>query len=145
MDIKKKPNGKSLDDPRRQIEESFKLDPTVTVTLGDKKYLLEFDNTAAKEIFKAIAYNMLSDPDIVARLNDPNSVGVILYWGLKRHHPEITEEEADRLLTAKHRLYITSTLIQAMTGFVPDLATGDDKESPAEAVKDPTQPLVPSG
>jgi hypothetical protein len=143
-----KPNGsangldKLIDE---QISSSFKADPTVTVTLGGKEYTLEYDNRAAKDIFKDTGINLLSDAIIVDALNNPEHVSKILLRGLQRHHPDkFTEDQLDEFLTIKHRAYILRQVLRAMTGFIPELPDREP-ESPADVPLDPPQPPVPSG
>jgi len=153
-----KPNGKataipiaSPADRITQIQEavasSFKLDPYVKITLKGKEYTLEFNNTAAKGVYKDTGFNPISDALNFERWVDPEFIGAVLYHGLKCHHPDMTQEVADNLITMRQGLYIRDTLIKALTTPLPDIPDDyvPDKESPIEIVTDPMQPPVPSG
>jgi len=148
MDISKTTsNG---DDRRKWIEESFKLDPIVTIMLKGKEYQLEFNNYAVKGILKDTGYNLMSKEPRLAYMHSPEIFGAFLYYGLKTHHPEMTQEEADKLYSLKHYLYVLDRITKAVTLFMPEL-TEEEKamvmasEKVPEVVEDPTKPPVPSG
>lgn len=124
---------------KKQIEESFSLDPTVTVTLKNKPYTLEVNNYAIKGVLKDVGFNLLNEAFNRERMNDPRIMGSMLHWALKTHHPELSQDDADKLYTYRQQLYISGKLIQAIQLFLPEPKPEDTAGGQAAAaVQDPT-------
>ena len=149
MDIKRSEAEAALVQQRKEIEETFKLDPLVKIQLKGVEYTLEYNNLSVKGIYKDTGYNLLSTSLGKDQMDDPNVMGALLFYGLKTHHDAMTQEEADKLYTYRHVVYIMSRITTALELFVPassnkDLADPDEAGSP-QVSEDPTKPPVNSG
>lgn len=124
----------------QQLMEMEQLEPSVPIKLRGNDYTLEYNNRAVKEIFAATGLNLLSDP-LGPHLTNPTTLSALIYWGLKKHHPDLTTEESDDLFGPRLHLYIQSRIAKAMTLFLPDLKEMPprpkeaDKASPLELLK----------
>jgi hypothetical protein len=133
---------------RKRVEETWKLDPLVKITLpGIKKEMtLEFDNAAMKGIFLESGINLL-DGSWGKELTHPVNLGLMLYWGLKRHQT-ISQEDVDKAYGARHIAYIQTKLGEALQPFYPDISDLEPKpklEVVPGKVADPTKKPPPSG
>lgn len=149
MDIKGSEAEAALEQQRKEIEETFKLDPQVTIKLKGAEYTLEYNNLAIKGIYKDTGYNLLSTTLGKEQMDDPNIMGALMYYGLKTHHEDMTQEEADKLYTYRHMVYIMSRITSALQLFIPE-SSKRDLTDPGEAgspqvAEDPTNPPVDSG
>lgn len=126
---------------KQRVRETFKLDPTVTVTLKGQDYKLEFNNYAAKHILLDVSHNLINQPLTLALLSDPVFLGAIFWRGLETNHPELGQEGADKLLTAQHFLYIVDKIKTAVTAFMPDMS--DVEVTEPDGTDAPTDPPKP--
>ncbi len=152
MDIKRNRDKAALEQDRKEIGDSFKLDPRVPIQLKGKEYTLEFNNFAVKGVYKDTGYNLLSTPLDKEQMNNPDIMGALLYYGLKTNHDDMTQDSADKLCTYIHQLYILSRLHAALDLFLPESAKKELEglSDPGEAgspqvAEDPTKPPVDSG
>lgn len=146
MELDTKLDAKQIARVGKAVDESFKLEPSLTVVLRGKGYTLEFDNMAAKGILRDTGQNILTESG-ANLLDHPDHLGSILYWGLKRHHEDMTQDESDGLLVLRHRFYITKRIMEAMSLSIPDADEDNQPEGGLELTppKNPTKPPVPSG
>ena len=131
---------------RRRIERTFQLDPTVSITLKGKAYTLEYNNYAVKGILRDTLFNMLARGLDKEALESPDILGAALYWGLKTHHPDLSQDDADKLYTYRHYGYIISKITDAVSLFTADMSDFelDTPLEPSEE-SDPTKPPTPIG
>ncbi len=124
---------------RKRVQDTFKLDPTVIITLKKVDYTLEFDNAAIKGILKDTGYNLMSTAFSQDQMQDPIVMGSMLYWGLKANHPDMTQERADSLFSARLYPYILEKLRQALSMFLPDMSDVQiQKPGDVKPSEDPT-------
>lgn len=114
----------------------LKLDPIVTIILGDKEYKLELDNRAAKDIYKDTGFNMLGS-SIRSDILNPILVGSILHRALQRHHKAMTAEKVDTLIEFRKYLYIRDKILSCLELFCPDMADMLPKEQEETTEEDP--------
>lgn len=134
-----------LDKVGERVQATFKLDPQVAITLKGKDYILEFNNYAVKGIFKETDFNLMGSAFTLAQMQNPRVMGVMLYYGLKTNHPDITEDEVDKLFTYRHYPYVLSKLRQAIGLFMPDLTDLVSKPEGSGLPEDPTLLPTPAG
>ncbi len=149
MDIERNKAEAALEQQRKEIGETFKLDPQVTIKLKGAEYTLEYNNFAVKGIYKDTGYNLLSTPLDKQQMDDPDIMGALLYYGLKTNHEDITQEQVDKLYTYRHMVYVMSRITSALELFLPE-SSKKDLTDPGEAgspqvAEDPTKPPVDSG
>ena len=112
-----------------RVQDTWKLDPQVKVMLKGKEYVIEFNNYAVKEIFRSEKQiNIMKDGVTMETLQDPEALSLLLYWGLKEHHPDLTQDELDRLFTYKHYGYIVNKLTSALDMFTPDMSDVNEQD-----------------
>ena len=133
----------------KRIGETLKLDPTVIIMLKGKDYTLEFNNFAIKGILKDTGFNLMGSFLGTEEMENPEIMGAVLYYGLKTHHNELTQEECDKLYGYRHNVYILDKIREAIRLFLPDMSDivraeeGEGEE--AKEPVNPPKPLTPSG
>ena len=129
----------------KRLEKCFQLDTKVPINLRGQEYILELDNRAAKGVLLDTDFNMLSSSLSVEVLNNPIILGALVYHGLREHHPEITQDEADRLIEFRKFPYIIGRIQHAMELFSPDMSdvTNEEIEKRKEAAMATLNPLTP--
>lgn len=113
---------------QKRLPGVLKVDPVVTVELKAGTYQLEYDNRALKNIFTDTGINLLEEDFKSSVLQDPTMLGIFFFRALQRHHPDMTQEEADGLLSLRLYLPIRRKLLDCLDAIVPDM---DDIEVPA--------------
>lgn len=147
--IKPKPDLKTLREERLKVyddrvQQTFQLDPQVSVTLKGSAYVLEFNNRAVKDVLKDCGFNALRDPLSMEVMENPEILGSLLHRGLQTHHPDLTIDAVDQLFTSRHYPYIVNRLRAAMDMFLPDLS--DQPPLPEEeSAEDPHPRPTPVG
>ncbi len=126
---------------RERVQATFKLDPTVIITLKGVDYTLEFDNAAVKGVLKDTGYNMMSTAFSVDQMQDPDVMGAMLFRGLQHNHSDMTQEKADSLFSVRLYPYVLEKLRQSLALFLPDM-TDVDVEKPKEAAKESEDPTL---
>lgn len=125
---------------KERVLDTFKLDPQVKITLKGNEYTLEVNNWAVKQIYKETKFNLLSSGFKLAQMEDPELMGVMLFYSLVTNHPELTQESTDKMFTYRHYPYILDRMKEAISLFMPELPEIkkmlDSKE--AEVDVDPT-------
>ena len=107
---------------KKRIEETFQLDPLTTITLKGKTFTMELNNYAVKGIYKDTGHNLLAIGFGLKEMQSPELMGATLYWALKEHHPELTQDDVDKLFTYRHYGYILERLKVALDLFLPDMS-----------------------
>lgn len=107
---------------RQRVQETFKLDPDVIITLKGKKYTLEMNNYAVKEVLRDTGVNLMRDGLSRDSMVDPHIVGSILFRSMQLHHPDLTQDDVDKLYTLRHYSYVLDTLRQVVDLFMPDMS-----------------------
>lgn len=130
---------------RAKVQETSKLDPEVPLSLGGRSWILVYNNWALKGIFADTGINILGVPLTSKEFSDPVLAGAVLYWGLRTRHPEVTQEEVDKLFTTRHYLYVQSQVFQALQLFYPDIEDMPKVTGEGVVEEDPTKPPVVSG
>lgn len=128
------PNEKRLEVVKR-LHEATKLEPFTEIVLRGNVYKLEYDNRQVKGILADTDVNVLEGFD-GKKLNDPEFRTKLLYWGLKIHHPGLTEDQVDGLQPIRQAIYVTSKLSEALRAWFPDL-TDDQGQLDLEVVQEP--------
>jgi hypothetical protein len=121
-----------------RIEDS-QLDPAVNITLRNKQYTLEYNNFSIKGILKDTGFNLLNQNLTVKELGDPAILGAFLFWGLKTNHEELTQEQADKLLTYRDHFNVMLGIRKALTLYLPEVK-GDEAQAPGEPENPPSPP-----
>ena len=136
---------------RRRVQETFQLDPTVIITLKSKDYTLELTNFQAKVLYKDQGINLLAATIPAEKFQDLDFLGYMFWLCLQENQPDMTQEQADHLLSFRHRMGIMGAVIQCLTMFHPDL-TDVTPVKPQEAaegevvkVVDPSEQPTPLG
>lgn len=114
---------------RERVDRTLQNDPLVKVSLKGNDYILELNNSCVKGIYKDCGMNLLSDTFDTRVMQDPEKMGCLLYWALKIHHPTMTQEDADNLISYRFFPYISVKLREVVSMFMPDLS---DIKPPAE-------------
>lgn len=132
---------------KSRVLETFQLDPVVTITLKGHDYTLEFNNWAVKEILRESGVNMIATGFTSEHMQSPEIMSVVLYYGLKTHHSELTQDGVDRMFTLRHYPYIHDRLSDAVDLFLPDMSDMEiEKRAEGEANPgDPTSPPIQAG
>lgn len=118
-----------LDAYQSRIRDTFQLDPKVEIKLGGVTWQLEYNNRAVKGVYTDTGFNLLSDQFSTDKnLTNPELLGSLLYHGLKRHHPEMTPDQADDLFTTRHYPYVIRQIQAALDSFLPDLSDLPDPD-----------------
>jgi hypothetical protein len=120
----------------KEVEKTTQLDSVVSITLDKKEYKLEFTNRAVKGVFDDTGYNILSQVFDRARMQDPKLMGSLLFRGLQKHHPDLTQEGVDDMFSLRHYPYILDRLTDAMDMYVPKR---QELEEEGEESQNPTQ------
>jgi hypothetical protein len=107
---------------KERMLETFQLDPQTTIELKGKTYTMELNNFAVKSILKDTGHNLLSVGFGITEMQDPELMGALLRWALNEHHPELTQDDVDRLFTYRHYGYILERLKVALDLFLPDMS-----------------------
>src|SRR5476649_120824 len=125
---------------KERIAQLFQLDPVVMITLKRNDYTLEINNWAVKGVLKDTGVNLMSTGFGVAQMQDPEVMGSILYWGLKTHHPDLQQEDVDKLYSYRHYAYVLGQLRTALDLFLPDMSDVevDEAMGRTETNADPT-------
>lgn len=131
----------TADEWRRRLNDTDKLDPTVPITLKNKEYTLEFNNRAIKRVLRDTGHNVIKDGIDRDALNDPNLYGSLVLHGLETHHPDLTEDEVDMLVTYRHFFYISSQLLTALSLFMPDVSDVLEAPGPDAGEAKPEDPI----
>lgn len=119
-----------------RVKALCKIDPYVIITLRDKQFKLEFNLKAMKAILAELDVNLLAGGKIErALLDDPNVISKLVHIGLRQHHPELTEDAVDELVSIKHYYYILEALTEALTAAFPDM-TGVPKDGDPEPYRE---------
>ena len=134
---------------RKRVQETFQLDPLVPITLKGKNYTLEFNNRAVKLILKDTGLNLMSAGFGMDAMQDPETMGAILFRGLQTHHPDLTQDDVDVLYSYRHFPYVIQCLRQGLELFLPDMSDVEAEEDQAggqgELPLDPTRQPTPIG
>lgn len=140
---------------KKRVEETFQLDPVVSIKLKQKDYTLEANNYAIKGILKDTAVNLMDTGFRKEQMNDPLLMGSMLFWLLRTNHPEMTQEESDKMYSFRHYAYVLQRLNIALDLFLPDMSDIDaqmarermeaEGREGADGEKDPTKELTASG
>src|SRR6266550_2091013 len=85
-----------------RLQGATKLEPATEITLKGSVYRLEFNNYAMRNLFKATGIDVMKGFD-PKKLNEMETRTAFIYWGLKTHHPELTEEEGESCLPLSRR------------------------------------------
>lgn len=128
-----------------RVQDTFKLDPVVPITLKGKSYTIELNNFAVKEVMKATGFNVMAASFSPKEMENPDVMGALLYWGLKTHHEELTQVEVDKLFTFKHYPYVLNRLQAALEMFLPDLSDLTVEEEKKDETPRPPLPPSPGG
>lgn len=123
---------------KERVQSTFKLDPQVEIVLKGKTYTLEFNNWAAKELTKAIGFNPLREPLSMGILSDPAQLGAVLLYGLLTNHPDLDQDQVDRLFTFRHIEYVISRLTLSLQMIMPDMSDYEIVPEDKESEQDPT-------
>jgi hypothetical protein len=107
---------------RERVQNTFQLDAATTITLRGKVYTLELTNYAVKGIYKDTGHNLMALGFSVQQMTDPEMMGSLLFWALQQNHPELTQDEVDKLFTYRHYGYILDRLKDALDLFLPDMS-----------------------
>ncbi len=107
---------------RKRTLETFQLDPQVPIELKGKPYILELTNFAVKGILKDTGHNILSVGFGVEQMQDPEMMGALLRWALELNHPDLTQDDVDRMFSYRHYGYILEKLKAALDLFLPDMS-----------------------
>lgn len=120
-----------------RIQPLFQLDPTVTITLKGAVYKLELNNWAVKGILRDTGVNLMQVGFGIAEMQSPELLGSFLCWSMRTHHPEMEQEQVDKLFTYRHYSYVLDKLKTCIDLFLPDMddlevdkATGRTEENP---------------
>ena len=136
---------------RRRVQETFQLDPTVIITIKSKDYILELTNFQAKMLYKEQGINLLSAMIPPEKFQDLDFLGYVFWLCLQENQSEITQEQADHLLSFRHRMAIMAAVIQCLTIFHPDMSditpVKPQEAAEGEVVKvvDPSEQPTPLG
>lgn len=130
---------------RQRVQETGKLDPNVQIQLDGKGYTLYFTNKSVKDILSDTGLNLLKEMITSADMGDPLVLGSLVFRGLQKKHPELTQEAVDEMLTVRHTLYVQAQVVLALSLFYPDVADIPllDDTRPEAGSEDPTK--KPSG
>lgn len=131
---------------RQRMVETIKLDPKVPFVLGEKEHILVFNNRAIKEILAATGINLLTTALTTEEMMKPDTLAIIVLAGLKTHSPDLTIEDIDLKMTARHTLYYQTQIAKGMELFYPDLSDLPvASEEKAEDAPDPSLPALALG
>lgn len=125
----------------QRVEETWKLDPEVVIHLKGKEYTLEFTNFAVKEIAKHLQIDLLKSGIPQGSLQDSEILTGLIYYGLQEHHPEITKDQIDRMLSLRHYGYILNRLTEALSLFSPDMSDISIQEEGDQKVNGVERPM----
>lgn len=129
-----------------RLQDTCKADPRVEIMLGGKPYFLEFTNRAVKNVLTKLEVNLLKDNFSIEDLQDPAKLCTLLQIGLSTHHPDITEDALDDLLTARQWPYVMNRLSTSLELFMPDMSDMvEAKVSEVPEGEDPTKKPTPLG
>lgn len=136
-----------MDVIRLRVQDTGKLDPDITIRLDGKDWTLRYTNRAIKGILSDTGFNLLSVRLTTEDMANPETLGSLMFHGLRSRHPELTPEAVDEMLTVRHTLYIQAQVARALGLFFPDVADMPlaDDTRPEAGSEDPTQPPTDSG
>lgn len=129
---------------RERLIETTRLDPQIPIILKGQKYTLEMNNFAVKGILKDTGHNIIKLGVGLDQLTDPVVVGSILFWALRTGHPDLTQDDVDKLYTHKHYAYVMERLVETVRLFLPDM-TGLEETPMKGLADDPLKPSAPNG
>lgn len=134
---------------RERVQQTFKLDPTVMITLKGKEYTLELNNYGVKQVLKDTGFNIMKDGFGQEQMQDPEVMGSLLFRALETNHPDLTQDLVDRLYSYRLYPYILEKMRTVLDLFMPDmsdvLAEQTPDGGPMLVVEDPTQPQTLAG
>jgi hypothetical protein len=115
--------------------------------IGGKQLELRFTLKVLKVLEAEHQITVLKGEGLGDALRDPAKLGVILYFGIKTKHPDITEDWVEENVDASMLLDIAPMLAYATTGRWPDmeriLANLPNAERPPEPTTgSPSGPLA---
>lgn len=126
---------------RVRVQETFKLDPTVIITLRSKDFLFEFTNEALIGILTDTGKNLMGEALTVKDLTQPSMMESVMWWGLHSNQPELTREQCGRLYTMRHFLAIQGSIGQALSLFMPEMSEFEvEEEETLVTSENPTLP-----
>ena len=135
-----------LAERRRRVLETFQLDPLVPIKLKGKDYTLEFNNWAVKKVLKETGFNVMSTGFGMEQMQDPVVMGNLLFNGLLTNHPDLTQDDVDRMYSFRHYPYILECLRIGLDLFTPDMSDVETADNPIpEITQDPSSPQTVAG
>ena len=125
---------------QERMQDTFQLDPVTTIMLKGKPYTLELTNWAVKGIYKDTGHNIMALGFNPEQMQSPEMMGALLFWALAGNHPELTQDDVDKMFSYRHYGYVLGRLKIALELFLPDMS--DIQVEAARAV--PTEGEDPS-
>jgi hypothetical protein len=119
-----------------RIQATFQLDPAVKITLRGKEYTLELTNYAVKGLYKDTGHNLLSLGFTLEAMQSAELLGALLYWSLNYNHPDLTQDDVDKLFSYRLYGYILDRLKVVVDLFLPDMSDVQIEGARPEASKD---------
>lgn len=121
-----------MDNKQKEIssrfEEAAQLDPTTKIILEGKGLIMEYTNTEVKGLLNSTGLNILAKTPDREFISNPSNLQFLLFWALKKHQPDITEEVVDGYLTLKRHGYVVRKVQECLEVFYPEVDDLIDKK-----------------
>lgn len=122
---------------RARILDTNKLDPKVTLVMDGNDLILEFTNRAVKDVEKELGINLFNGEFTAQHMTNPTMLSRMLYFGLRKHQPELTLEQIDDMFSFRHFGYYMNRLTEALSMFTPDTSDIQEPEQPVNGIERP--------
>ncbi len=96
----------------------------VSLTIDGKEYSLRFTLRVLRELQKDHGISIMRGDD---NFTNPEKIGLLLYYGLRTAHPELTLDWIEDHVDTPMLLRMVPSIVFAMSGKVPDAAPNPDK------------------
>jgi hypothetical protein len=93
----------------------------VVLALGDKELELRYTLKTLKELDEKHHISVLKGEGLGDTLRDPAQLAVVLYYGVKSRHPELTQDWIEDNVDAAMLLDLAPALAYSITGRWPDM------------------------
>jgi len=117
-----------------RMPEILKIDPVILIKFpkDDTEYKLEFDIRACIGLLKDTKFNCLITPITLDRLTEPEFLAQVLYWGLKRNHPNLTLDWVMSAVNVRYYRYYVDRAADAVRLILPDVPVPTEDEEKKE-------------
>lgn len=111
----------------KRVLDLSRMDPHVLIRLDGKDYKLEYTMYSAKLIKDELGIDMLKPIDYEQGRDFGNLFGLIRH-GLAKHHPELSEEDIQKIVSPRMFMYYAAIIREAMDLMYPPEEEGAARE-----------------